>query len=78
LPGLTQAFGQRADEIRDEDFVLLTAQGLQRALWQIETGFRLIAGDGKFAFQRYAADAVRLQRVSSCICDQLLNEVAGI
>jgi hypothetical protein len=32
LPGLTQAFRQRADEICDEDIVLLGAQGLQRAL----------------------------------------------
>src|SRR5271168_2111790 len=77
LPGLAQAFRQRADEARDQDIELLSAQGLQRAPQQIETGFRLIAGDGKLAFQRDADGTVRCKRVSSGMCDQLLEEVAG-
>ena len=40
-------------------------------------GFRLFAGDGKFAFQRDAESTERLQRVSSGVYDQLLDEVTG-
>jgi len=49
-----------------------SAQGLQRARQQFETGFRLIAGNGQFAFQRgtggeYGAIGVVVRRVrSSC------------
>ena len=74
---LAQAFRQRADEICDEDIVLLSAQGPQRAPDQIDAAFRLVAGDGKFAFQRDAESTVRCKRVSSGVYDQLLNEVAG-
>jgi hypothetical protein len=77
LPGLAQAFRQCADEARDQEIVLLSAQGLQRAPQQTETGFRLTSGNGKFAFQRDAGGTVRLQRVSSGVHDQLLDEVAG-
>ena len=78
LPGLTQAFRQRADEIRDEDIVLLSAQDPQRAPDQIDADFRLVAGDGKFAFQRDAESTVRCKRVSSGMPDQLLDEVTGL
>src|SRR5271154_3753553 len=76
LPGLAQAFRQRADEARDQDIELLSAQGRQRAPQQIETSFRLIAGDGKLAFQRDADGTVRCKRVSAGMCDQPLEEVA--
>src|ERR1700730_684742 len=77
LPGLAQAFRQRADETRDLKIELLSMQALQRAPQQIETRFRLIAGDGKLAFQRDAMSKVRCKRVSSGVYDQLLDEVAG-
>src|SRR5580698_4563127 len=76
LPGLAQAFRQCADKARDEEIVLLGVQGLQRGPQQIETGFRLVEADGKFAFQRDPESAVRFKRVPSGICDQLLDEVA--
>ena len=52
---------------RDQEIVLLSAQGFQRAPQQIDTGFGLIAGDGKFAFLRDAESTVRCKRVSSGI-----------
>jgi hypothetical protein len=57
--------------------VPLSAQGLKPAPQQIDTGFRLIAGDGRFALQRNADGTVRLQRVSPGVHDQPLDEVAG-
>src|ERR1700722_7847840 len=75
--GLAQAFRQRADKARDLEIVPLSVQGLQRAPEQIETGFRLISGDGKFAFQRDAESPVRCERVSPGVYDQPLDEVAG-
>src|SRR5271155_1216473 len=77
LPGLAQAFRRRADEARDQEIVLSSVQGLQRAPQQIETGFRFISGDGKFAFQRDAGGTVRCKRMSSGVYHQLLDEVAG-
>ena len=41
------------------------------------TYFRVIASDSKFTLQRDALSTVRLQRVSSSVYDQLLDEVAG-
>src|ERR1700677_3466348 len=76
LPGLAQAFRQRADEARDQEIVLLSVQGLQRAPQQIETRFQLMAGDGKLAFQRDAESTVRCKRVSSGVHDQLLDVAA--
>src|SRR5277367_6806791 len=64
LPGLAQAFRRGADEARGQEIVLLSAQGSQRAPQQIETGFRLFAGDGKFALQGDASGTVRCKRVS--------------
>src|ERR1700733_7422324 len=76
LPGLKQAFRQRADESKGMEIVLLSVQGLQRAPEQIETGLRLLVADRKFAFQRDAESTVRCKRVSSGVCFQLLDEVA--
>src|ERR1700722_18040663 len=76
LPGLAQAFRRRADEARDQEIVLLSVQGLQRAPQQIETDFRFISGDGKFALQRDADGKERCKRMSSGVYHQLLDEVA--
>src|ERR1700757_878838 len=75
--GLAQAFRQRADKARNLEIVPLSVQGLQRAPEQIEAGFRLISGDGRFAFQRDAESPVRCKRVSPGVYDQPLDEVAG-
>src|ERR1700684_191193 len=77
LPGLKQAFRQRADESKGMEIVLLSVQGLQRAPERIETGFRLLVADRKSAFQRDAESTVRCKRVSSGVYDQLFDEVAG-
>src|SRR5580693_7003162 len=71
LPGLAQAFRQRADESKGMEIVLLSVQGLQRAPERNETGFRLLVADRKFAFQRHAESTVRCKRVSSGVYGQL-------
>jgi hypothetical protein len=73
LPGLAQAFRRRADDASDQDIVLLRVHGLQRTLYQIDTGFQLFAGDGKIALQSDAESTVRCKRVSSGVYDQLLD-----
>src|ERR1700722_221623 len=76
LPGLAQAFRRRTDEARDQENVLMSVQGTQRAPQQFKTDFPFISGDGKFALQRDADGKERCKRMSSGVYHQRLDEVA--
>ncbi len=77
LPGLLQAFRQRASENSRQDVVLFGVQRLERVSQQIDAGSCLVAGDGEFAFLRQADGTIWRQRVSSGIRDQSLDDVRG-